>query len=231
MAADAFNSVGGYTVGIPPIPLFDSNGNLTVNQATIGNVTISGDQVVTGNIVANLFVGSFSGNISGNLITPGGDNWVLYNFDGAAASSPNFTFDSTINLLAVQGKISATSLTVGTGVNELSTTTTFSAATNSNSVDQILHSINANAVCSMDYTIIATDVTANARQTSKLFASVLGTDVGFYEYGTIDNPRTSPGVGDFSVAYDSGSGRVNLLVTPSSSDSITYKILVTSYKE
>jgi hypothetical protein len=230
MAVDPFNSVGGYTVGIPPVPLFDANGNLTVNQATIGNVTISGDQVVTGNIVANLFVGSFSGNISGNLITPGGDNWVLYNFEGAAASSPNFTFDSSVNLLAVNGTMSATSMTVGTGVNEFATTTTFSAATNSSSADQILHSVISTTVCSMDYTIIATDTTANSRQTSKLFASILGTDVGFYEYGTIDNPR-GQGCADFSVAYDSGSGRVNLLVTPASSDSITYKILVTSYKE
>jgi hypothetical protein len=230
MAVDPFNSVGGYTVGIPPVPLIDRNGNLTVSKATIGNVTITGDQVVTGNIVANLFVGSFSGNISGNLVTPGSNNWVLYTYDNAAASSPNFTFDSSVNLLTVDGKVETTSMTIGVGVNELATTTTFSAATNSGATGQILHSVVANTVCSMDYTIIATDVTANTRQTSKLFASILGTDVGFYEYGTIDNPR-GQGCADFSVAYDSGSGRVNLLVTPLSADSITYKILVTSYKE
>jgi hypothetical protein len=154
----------------------------------------------------------------------------LYNFEGAAASSPNFTFDSSVNLLEVNGRISTTSMTIGIGADELSTTTTFSASTNSGSAGQILHSVVANTVCSMDYTIIATDITANTRQTSKLFASILGTDVGFYEYGTIDNPA-GQGCADFSVAYDSGSGRVNLLVTPISADTITYKILVTSYKE
>ena len=230
MAVDAFNSVGGYTVGIPPRPLIDTNGNLTVSQATIGNVTITGDQVVTGNIVANLFVGSFSGNISGNLITPGGDNWILYNYQNAAASSPNFTFDSTTNLVEVIGKVSATSMTIGTGNNELATTTSLTASTISGASAQILHSLSASSICSVDYTVIATDTTANTRQTSKLFASVLGTDVGFYEYGTIDNPR-GQGCADFAVAYNSQNNTVNLTVTPASSNTITYKILITSYKE
>ena len=97
MAVDPLNSVGGYTVGIPPVPVIDSNGNITANQATIGNVTITGDQVVTGNIVANLFVGSFSGNISGNLITPGGNGWVLFNDNSSAASNQNFQFDAANN--------------------------------------------------------------------------------------------------------------------------------------
>jgi len=230
MAVDAFNSVGGYTVGIPPIPIIDANGNLTVNQANIGNVTISGDQVVTGNIVANTFIGSFSGNISGNLITPGLDGWVLFNESGAASSSSEFTFNPTGALLTVTGRIEASSFTVGTGVNEFSTTTVVMATTFSSAAGQVLHSQHANAICSVDYTIIATDTTANTRQTSKLFASVLGTEVGFYEYGTIDVPQSSPGVADFSVVYD-GTSNVNLTVNPMSSDTITYKIMVTSYKE
>jgi hypothetical protein len=229
MAADPFNSVGGYTIGIPPIPIIDANGNLTVNQANIGNVTISGDQVVTGNIVANTFIGNFTGNITGNLVTPGENNWVLYTYDGAAASSPYFTFDSITQLVKIDGRLAANTFTIGSGTHELATTTTLSATTFSAAANQILHTQTASAVCSVDYTIIATDATSNARQTSKLFASVLGTDVGFYEYGTIDNPRTSPGVGDFSVVYDAG--QVNLVVTPASTNTTTYKIMVTSYKE
>lgn len=231
MAADAFNSVGGYTIGIPPIPVIDSNGNLTVNQATIGNVHITGDQVVTGNIVANLFVGSFSGNISGNLITPGSDGWILFNSNGAAASDANLVFDSANAQLNVFGTIAANSFIVGTGSGEFSTTTTLSATTFSSAAGQVLHSQVGANICSVDYTIIATDSTANTRQTSKLFASVLGTEVGFYEYGTIDVPQSSPGVADFAVAYDVGSGNVNLTVTPMASDTITYKIMVISYKE
>jgi hypothetical protein len=34
MAADPFNSRGGYTVGIPPIQVIDANGNITANSAT-----------------------------------------------------------------------------------------------------------------------------------------------------------------------------------------------------
>ena len=63
MAADPFNSKGGYTIGIPPIPILDSNGNLTVPEAVIGNVLIEGDQVVSGTLTSNLFIGSFQGNI------------------------------------------------------------------------------------------------------------------------------------------------------------------------
>ena len=87
----------------------------------------------------------------------------------------------------------------------------------------------SSSICSVDYTIIATDGTGNVRQTSKLFASVLGTEVGYFEYGTIDVPAESPGVGDFRVQYDSGN--VLLVVTPMSSNLTTYKIMITSYKE
>jgi hypothetical protein len=231
MAADAFNSVGGYTIGIPPVPFIDANGNLTVNEATIGNVTITGNQVVTGNIVANYFVGSFSGNISGNLTAPGESGWILFNEVGQAAADQNLVYDSANAQLIVTGTVVANSYVVGTGSSEFSTTSTLFATTFSNVAGQVLHSQLASNICSVDYTIIATDTTANTRQTSKLFASVLGTEVGFYEYGTIDVPQSSAGVADFSVTYDSPSGNVNLTVAPMASDTITYKIMVISYKE
>jgi hypothetical protein len=84
----------------------------------------------------------------------------------------------------------------------------------------------------MDYTIIATDTIANTRQTSKLIASVLGNDVGYFEYGTIDAPITSPGVGDFKVNYEGGGGpgNVTLTVTPQAAHLTNYKVLITSYK-
>ena len=95
-------------------------------------------------------------------------------------------------------------------------------------LNQNLHRIPASSISSIDYTIIATDNTANARQTSKLFASVLGTEVGYFEYGTIDVPMTSPGVGDFKVVYDSGN--VVLTVSPIPNNLVNYKIMITSYK-
>jgi hypothetical protein len=229
MAVDPFNSVGGYTVGIPPIPIIDSNGNLTVNNATIGNVNISGDQVVTGNIIANTFIGSFQGEISGNLALPGGDTQIVFNIQGQAGSSPNLTFDYANTALTVDGDFYANSITLGVGNNEFSTSSVMFAITNSSAPGQILHFQPASQICSVDYTIIATDTTANARQTSKLFASVLGTEVGYFEYGTIDVPQTSAGVADFKVEYIAGN--IALTVKPMTGHSTSYKIMVTSYKE
>ena len=40
MSADKFNSLGGYSVGIPPVPVIDANGNVITNVlVTTGNVS------------------------------------------------------------------------------------------------------------------------------------------------------------------------------------------------
>ena len=82
MAVDPFNSVNGYTVGIPPIPICDGNGQITAPSATIGNIVITGDQLVVGNVVANVFVGTFTGNISasGNITGSGASTSTLDGF-------------------------------------------------------------------------------------------------------------------------------------------------------
>lgn len=231
MAADPFNSKGGYTIGIPPIPIIDANGNLTVPEAVIGNVIIEGDQVVSGTITSNLFVGTFQGNITGNFVVPGLDTYVIFNEDGYAGASQYFTYDYTDHILTLQGDLVADTITVGTGVNEFSTTSVMFATTSSSAANQVLHSIPANTICSVDYTVIATDSTGNNRQTSKLFGTILGTEVGYYEYGSIDVPELGPGVGDFKILYDGGTSSVTLTVTPVTSNLVDYKIMVTSYKE
>lgn len=230
MAVDPFNSVGGYTVGIPPIPIIDANGNLTVAQANIGNVYIAGDQVVTGNIEANLFVGTFQGNISGNIVVPGLDTQVLFNNNGQAGADSGFTYDyANTKTVTVHNDFVANSVTIGAGIHEFATSRVVMYTTASSSPDQILHQTVANTVCSLDYVIIATDATGNNRQITKLFAGVLGTEVGYYEVGSIDVPQLGPGVGDFKVSYSTGN--VVLTVTPVTSNLVTYKVMVTSYKE
>jgi hypothetical protein len=229
MAADPFNSRGGYSVGIPPIPIIDANGNLTVNNALIGNVTIIGDQVVGGNIIANIFVGTFEGNISGNLVVPGQNTWVLFNNQGQAGSSQYFKFDQAAQALQVEGDVASNSLSLGIGNIAFSVQTTISATTASMAPDQVLHRMLANTVCSVDYTVIATDAVGNNRQTSKLITGVLGTEVEYYEYGTIRLPIIGSGVGDFGVRYSTGN--VELTVSPYTAELVQYKIMVTSYKE
>lgn len=231
MAAEPFNSKGGYSVGIPPIPVIDHNGNITANHATFGgNVVINGNGIYTGNITANTFNGTFNGNISGNIVVPGETTWVVFNESGNAQTSNLFTFNSTTQVMTVDGETKTGSLTMGVGELEFSTSTVVFATSSSSSPDQVLHRTPAGSICSIDYTIIATDTTGNNRQTTKLFAGVLGSEVGYHEVGTIDIPYAGPGVGDFKVQFEAP-GNVALTVTPVTSTLVQYKIMVTSYKE
>lgn len=230
MAADPFNSLGGYTVGIPPVPVIDTNGNISTNYANILSLTANTANF-TGNITANTFVGNFSGNITGNIIIPGPNNGVAYNNGGFAASDAKFTFDNALNRVTIQGDLVANTMTMGYGPVEFCTTRILFASTVSSASNQVLQRIKANTICSVDYTIIATDTVGNNRQTCKLFASILGDEVAYYEFGSIDVPMHGPGVGDFKVQYDSANSDVVLTVTPMAATLVSYKIMTTSYKE
>lgn len=230
MAVDSFNSVGGYTVGIPPVPIIDENGNLTVPQANIGGVQVDGDAIFVSNVTANLFIGTFQGNISGNIVVPGLDQQVLFNNNGQAGADSGFTYDyANTKTVTIQNDLVANSITIGADSYAFSTSRVMMYTTASTSPDQILHQIDASTVCSLDYVIIGTDTTSNNRQITKLFAGVLGTEVGYYEVGSIDVPLSGPGVGDFKVSYSGGN--VVLTVTPVTSSLVSYKVMVTSYKE
>jgi hypothetical protein len=234
MAANAFNSVGGYTVNIPPVNIIDTNGNITAPRANIsGNLTVGGNAAVSGSITATNFYGNVQGNITANITITGTDGSLLFNDNSLAGSASGVIYDKATKSLTVEENLTANNFSLGLGNNQFYTISSFIATTNSTAVDQVLHRVSASTVISMDYTIIATDTIGNTRQTSKLIASVLGTDVGYYEYGTIDAPISSPGVGDFKVNYESGgiaSGNVTLTVTPKAAHLTNYKVLITSYK-
>lgn len=234
MATEAFNSVGGYTVGIPPVNIVDGNGNITAPKASIsGNIAVGGNVAVSGSITATNFYGNVQGNITANISISGPDQSILYNNSGVVDTANSFTYNSVTKSVTVEENLTANNFSLGLGNNQFYTISSFIATTNSTSADQVLHRVQASSVISMDYTIIATDTVANTRQTSKLIASVLGSDVGYFEYGTIDAPITSPGVGDFKVNYESGGiggGNVTLSVTPQAAHLTNYKVLITSYK-
>jgi hypothetical protein len=233
MAADPFNSVGGYTIGIPPITILDSNGNLTVPKANIaGNLYISNNLTVAGDISATNFVGNLQGNISANITITGSDGALVFNNNGLAETAEGVIYDKPTQSLTVSETLYANNFALGSGVNQFYEITSFIATTSSTTANQVLHRIPANTICGAEYTIIATDAIANTRQISKLNAIVLGSDVGYSEFGTADSPVASPGVGDFRVNFAVGgpSGNVTLTVTPQTSNSTTYKILIISYK-
>lgn len=230
MAADPLNSVGGYSVSIPPVQVIDFSGNVTTQHIAVNNIDVSANITVAGTCIAQNFVGDLVGNVSsGGIIAPGYNSQVLYNDNGKINAAGLLKLDTTAQKVVVTGELTANSFTIGSAEdNQFCTSRVLFATTVSNTPNQNLHRITANSICSVDYTIIATNTTANTRQTSKLFASVLGTEVGYFEYGTIDVPMSSPGVGDFKVVYDSGN--VMLTVSPVPNNLVNYKIMITSYK-
>jgi hypothetical protein len=231
MAADPFNSLGGYTVGIPPISVIDANGNVTATNVTVSNALTANTATFSGNIVADNFVGTLQGNVTGNIVIPGANSGVVYNNGGLANSDPRFQFDSATNQVIIQGEVIANAITMGYGPLEFCSTSVVFATSISNVLNQVIHRTPVNTISSIDYTIIATDPVGNNRQISKLFAGILGTEVEYYEYGSIDVPMLGPGVGDFKVQYDSANSDVVLTVTPVAATQVNYRIMTTSYKE
>jgi hypothetical protein len=226
MAAEPFNSAGGYTVGIPPVSIINDNGNITAPYANIsGNIDVGGNIVAVGNVTANNFYGNLVGNILADVKIDAPDTTIAFVKNGIAAGNTNFTFNEVSNLVTINGNLIANSLTMGAGAYEFSSTRMLFASTNSAGADQVLQSISGLNNSAVEYMIIADDVTANARQTTKLLASILGTAISYSEFGTID---INGGVGDFKVQYNTGN--IELTVSPLSPNPASYKIMVTTYK-
>lgn len=104
MSAEPFNSIGGYTVGIPAIDVVDNNGNIVTNvNYPEGNVTAN-------RIFANSYFYANGDPFSGSG-TPGGSNTELqFNNDGQFGGIPNVTYDG--NILSL-GDISTLSILGG----------------------------------------------------------------------------------------------------------------------
>lgn len=216
MSADPFNSVGGYSVGIPPVPILDSNGNLTVGYATIDNL-----------VVTDLIRADILGNLSGNITVSTPDTSVLFNNNGLIDGTVSFTYNNAEQVVTIDNElIVGNVLTYGLDSKAFASTRAITALTISDTPDQVLYSVISTDICSMEYTIVGTDSTANTRQTTKLFSSILGEEVDYFEYGTID---INGGVGDFKTQYNEGN--IDLTVTPYTNNGIDYKILITTYKQ
>ncbi len=86
MAAELFNSIGGFSVGIPPIAVVDSNGNVVSNFNNLsGNVSAN-------RVYANTY---FYANGQPLISAASGNNFQLqYNNNGSFAGIPNVTFSS-----------------------------------------------------------------------------------------------------------------------------------------
>jgi|694.fasta_scaffold01024_17 hypothetical protein len=95
MAVDNFNSFGGYSVGIPPVPVIDANGNIITNV-----LNANGNVAVHSVYAANYYYANGRPfNAGGNPFGP--NNSLQYNSNGQFDGSANLTFEAATNLLTV----------------------------------------------------------------------------------------------------------------------------------
>jgi hypothetical protein len=113
------NVTGNYIIGngsqLTGVIAKNANANSLIGNSLSGNVLYSSLRSVgvlsnlsaTGNITTTgYFIGTFQGNITGNLTVPGSNTQVIYNNNGNAGASAGFTFNSASNAMIVTGNIS-----------------------------------------------------------------------------------------------------------------------------
>jgi hypothetical protein len=84
-------------------------GNVSAANVNANRIYANAGISSTGNITtAGYFIGTFQGNVSGNIVVPGSNTQVLYNNNGNAGASTAFTFNTGSNLLTVSGNVTAT---------------------------------------------------------------------------------------------------------------------------
>jgi hypothetical protein len=96
------------TVGNTQSATFVTTGMSTAGNVTANRVFANAGISSTGNITtAGFFIGTFQGNISGNIVVPGSNTQVLYNNSGNAGASTGLTFNSASNAMVVAGNVTA----------------------------------------------------------------------------------------------------------------------------
>lgn len=94
MSAEPFNTLGGYTVGIPPELVIDETGNV------VNNVNAPAANVTANKVYANYYLWANGVSIIQNAA--GTNTQVQFNNAGNFGASAAFTFNSSSNLLSVQ---------------------------------------------------------------------------------------------------------------------------------
>ena len=81
--------------------------NIT-SVGTLSSLSVTGN-VSAGNVTATTFtgnlVGDVTGNISGNIAVPGVDSAIIFNDEGDANGSANFTFNKQFNVATLNGNL------------------------------------------------------------------------------------------------------------------------------
>jgi hypothetical protein len=207
-------------------------GSSNVNLGTVSNIHITGG--INGYVLSTDGAGNLSwaagGGGGGNGVPGGSNTQVQYNDDGLFGGSAFLTFNESTSTFQVAGNLVANSTQVGAGIYKFSTQYVYFATTASTASNQVLWSTLASNVSGVDFHIIATDSTGATRQSAKISSLLYGNSVVWNEYGGL---QLNGGTGSFSIEYNAGNiiiqPSVRLLVTPDSSNSTTYKMMITEY--
>jgi hypothetical protein len=218
--------------------LLTVNGNLNATSSAnvtlgdVANIHITGG--LNGYVLSTDGAGNLSwtagGNSGGNGLPGGSNTQVQYNDNGLFGGSVFLTFNENTNTFQVAGNLVANTTQIGAGVYKFSTTSVYAATTSSIVPDQLLWSTLAANVAGIDFHIISTDLVSSTRQVSKISSVILGNIVQWNEYGSL---LINGGVGSFEVVYKDGSivadSLIELRVTPDSTNTTSYKMMITEY--
>jgi len=199
---------------------FDKTTSLLSVVGTANVTTFNATGNVTGNngIFGNLFTTGPSGDITGvNLIST-----VTLTASGNITAA-----NANLGNTSIANNVVANTFRMGVGDNEFYQSTVYFATTSSTAPNQLIWSTSLANLSAIDFTIISTDVAGNTRQTAKIAAAVLGTEVVFNEYSGL---YINGGVGSFSVNYQAGSpDTIQLVVTPDSTNLTKYNLMIIQY--
>jgi len=206
-------------------------GATSVNLGTVANLHISGGtngSVLTTDGSGTLSWGSGGGGGNG---TPGGSNTqVQFNNNGEFGGSAYLTYDDYTRVFQVGGNLIANSFQMGAGSYRWSTSLVYFASTASTGSGQVLYSIPVADISGVEFEIIATEPAGPSRQSCKISSLYYNGTVQFTEYASL---FVNGGVGNFEVDFNGGNiitpPSLELKVTPSSANPITYKMLITTY--
>lgn len=228
-----------YDTGTGALTVPSIKSNTTANfwgasSVQLGNV---GNLHIAGGLNGYVLQTDGSGNLSwvagggGGNGTPGGSNTqVQFNDNESFGGSAYLTYNDFTRTFQVGGNLIANSVQMGAGSYKWSTSQVYFASTTSSSPSQVLYAIPVSDISGVEFEIIATEAAGPSRQSCKISSLYYNGTVQFTEYASL---FVNGGVGNFEVDYNGGNiitpPSLELKVTPSSANPITYKMLISVY--
>jgi hypothetical protein len=231
----SFNfDVNSSTLQVPSIKSNTTANFLGASSVQLGNVA---NLHITGGLNGYVLQTDGSGNLSwsaggggGNGSVAGSNTQVQFNNNGNFGADAYFTYDNFTRTVQVGGNLIANSFQMGSGVYRWSTSLVYFATTTSTAPQQVLYTVPVNAISGVEFEIIATEPTDFQRQSLKISSLYYNNTVQFTEYGSLS---INGQVGNFEVEYNPGDivtpPSLVLVVSPNTSNPVTYKMLITQY--